>query len=210
MEEITQLSQLDLSKQYTYADYLTWQLKERVELIKGFIHRMSPAPRTLHQEVSGIIHGNLFAYLRKKSCKVYAAPFDVRFIDDDGVIRDTVQPDLSVICDLGKLDHLGCLGAPDLVVEILSPSSAQRDLKYKYDLYRLNCVKEYWVVHPEEKTLLIYTLGIDGEYIPSRLFTRGDVVQSNVLKGFTLDLNDVFEPFDWTKVEEQEALYHRI
>lgn len=207
---ITSLSQLDFNKQYTYADYLTWHFKERVELIKGFIHRMSPAPRRSHQEVSSVVQNKLYNFLQGKKCRVYSAPFDVRFVDVDGVIRDTVQPDISVICDASKLDDLGCIGAPDLILEILSPSSAQRDLKYKYDLYRIHGVKEYWVAHPEEKTMMVYTLNDEREYSASRLFTRGDIIKSTALKGFELNLDDVFEPFDWTKVEEREATYHRI
>ena len=171
---------------------------------------MSPAPSSDHQRVSSRILGSIFVYLKKKGCEVYAAPFDVRFVDEDGMIRDTVQPDISVICDLSKIDRRGCLGAPDLVVEILSPSSSKRDLTYKYELYQEHGVQDYWVAHPEEKTLLIYSLDDNQKYQPSRLYTRGDVVSSNILNGFELNLDDVFDPFDWTKVDEEEAKYNRI
>jgi Uma2 family endonuclease len=208
--KITSLSQLDLNKQYTYADYLTWEMIYRVELIKGFIHRMVPAPSRIHQEVSSAVQYQLYYFLQGKKYHAYSAPFDVRFVDVDGVIRDTVQPDISVICDETKLDDLGCVGAPDLILEILSPSSAQRDLKDKYDLYRMHGVKEYWVAHPEEKTMMIYTLNDQREYTSSRLFTRGDIVYSTAIEGFVLNLDEVFEPFDWKKVEEREATFHRM
>ena len=112
---------------------------------------MSPAPSSGHQSVSSSLFGALFIHLKGLECSLFSAPFDVRFVDEDGVIRDTVQPDISVICDLSKIDRRGCLGAPDLVVEILSPSSSHRDLTFKYDLYKKHGVEEYWVAHPEEK-----------------------------------------------------------
>ena len=171
---------------------------------------MSPAQSSGHQSVSSSLFGALFIHLKGLECSLFSAPFDVRFVDEDGVIRDTVQPDISVICDLSKIDRRGCLGAPDLVVEILSPSSSHRDLTFKYDLYKKHGVEEYWVAHPEEKTLLIYTLDANQEYIPSRLYTRGDTVASGVLEGFELNLDEVFDPFDWAKVEEEEATYNRM
>jgi Uma2 family endonuclease len=210
MSEITSLAQLDFKKQYTYQDYYSWQFRDRVELIDGFIHRMVPAPSTIHQRVSGSIMAALFLVAKNSNYKVYPGPFDVRLVSEDGIIRDTVQPDISVICDPTKLDSRGCVGAPDLVVEILSASSSQRDLRLKYDLYRKHGVKEYWVVHPEEKTMLIYTLDDKQQYQASRLYTRGDIISSKVFKGFTLDLDEVFDPFDWDKVAEREATYNRM
>lgn len=211
---ITELSQLDLSKTYSYTDYLKWGLKERIELIKGKIFKMSPAPSYDHQNVSSTIQGLLWSHLRKSPCKVFTAPFDVRFYSEDkeGKIEiiDTVQPDICVVCDTNKLDRRGCLGAPDLVVEILSPSTASKDLTFKYDLYEEQGVQEYWVIHPTEQTLVIHTLNDDQKYVPSRLFTRLHTVKSEVIKGFEIDLGEVFEPFDWSKVEEQEAKYNRI
>lgn len=209
---ITKLSQLDFNKQYTYKDYLTWNLKERVELIKGYIFRMT-APIRDHQEISGKIFRALSNFLDKKNCKVYYAPFDVRFYDlaDPGkAITNVVEPDISVICDQEKLDERGCLGAPDLIVEILSPSTTEKDLTYKYDLYQSHGVHEYWVVSPTEKTLLIYTLGESGKYQPSRLYVRSDVVTSTVLEGFSLDLSDIFEAFNWEVHDELEKQYNRV
>lgn len=210
---ITELSQLDFNKQYTYSDYLTWRLKDRVELIKGYLFRMSPAPTSEHQEISGTIFNSFRNFLDKKNCKVFHAPYDVRFydlIDPAKVITNVVQPDISVICDLEKIDVRGCLGAPDLIVEILSPSTSEKDLTFKYELYRDHNVGEYWVASPTEKTLLIYTLNASGDYQPSRLYVRGDVVTSSILQGFSLDLSDVFETFDWEAHDELEKQYNRV
>lgn len=211
---ITKLSQLDFNKKYTYTDYLTWRFKERVELIKGYISRMSPAPTRQHQKISGTIFNSIYNFLHKNKCEVYNAPFDVRFFSEtetgEFIVEDVIQPDICVICDPVKLDVRGCLGAPDLIVEVLSPSTTEKDLTYKYDLYRLNGVREYWVVSPESKNLTIYTLEDSGEYRPSKQYTRGNTVSSIVLEGFSLDLSEVFEPFDWKVVEEQEKYYNRI
>ena len=210
---ITDLSQLDPKKKYTYQDYLTWDLKERVELIAGKIFRMTPAPSADHQSISSQLHGLLWSYLKDKPCKIFSAPLDVRFftIDKEGnqIIEDTVQPDLVVICDMNKIDRRGCIGAPDLIVEILSPSTSEKDLTWKYELYQRNGVKEYWVVHPEEKTLLIHTL-IDGQYVPGKLLVRSEQARSNVFPDLIIDLSEVFEPFDWDKVLEEEKKYNRI
>lgn len=209
---ITELSQIDLNKKYTYKDYLSWNLKERIELISGNIFRIPPAPSYDHQAISSQISGFFWSFLKDKKCKTLSAPLDVRFFskneNGETIIEDTVQPDIVVICDLTKLDKKGCLGAPNLIVEILSPSTSDKDLTYKYDLYKRNGVSEYWVVHPEEKTLLVHTL-TDGKYVPGKLLVRGEVVRSSVLEGFVLDLSEVFEPFDWDKLMEEEAKYNR-
>ncbi len=184
---------------YSYADYLTWQFDEMVELIQGKIFKKAAAaPRRSHQMISGILFSKFFNFLEKKNCHVYSAPFDVRFPKKskaDKDIYNVVQPDISVICDLTKLDDRGCLGAPDLVVEILSPGNNQIELRYKYGLYEEFGVKEYWIIHPTECTLLIYTL--EGEkFKSSRLLTTGDLVRSRVIPGFVLDLKDIFKGYD--------------
>ncbi len=181
---------------YTYADYLTWQMDEMVELIRGEVFRFAAAaPKRIHQEVSMNMANKFFEFLKGKKCKVYTAPFDVRLpaaSKRHEEIDTVVQPDLCVVCDPSKLDDLGCVGAPDLVVEILSPGNNKKDLKLKYEVYEAAGVREYWVIHPDERTLLIYTLK-EGRYRPSRLFTLGDRVVSQALAGFELELDDVFE-----------------
>ena len=192
------LADLDLNKVYTYADYLKWTFDERVELIKGKIFKMSPAPNRKHQDISSYIHGELYKFLEKKKCKVYSAPFDVRIprkSKDDKDIITVLQPDICVICNKSILDAKGCLGAPDIVVEILSPSNNIIELENKYEIYREAGVKEYWIVSPQDKTFLIYRLQ-DGKYIPSRLMVAGHVVTSSVLEGFSLNLTSLFKSMD--------------
>ncbi|WP_162339897.1 Uma2 family endonuclease [Cyclobacterium salsum] len=184
---------------YTYADYLTWQLDEMVELIKGKVFRSAAAaPRRIHQEISGKVFNKLFNFLEKHPCKVYEAPFDVRLpvkSKKNEDIDTVVQPDICVSCDTSKLDDLGCIGAPDLIVEILSPGSNKKELKNKYEVYEESGVVEYWIIHPNEQTVLIYTLS-EGKYLPSRLFTSGDVIESKIIPGFSLDLEYVFKELD--------------
>ncbi len=190
-----ELSSLDLNGNYTYADYLKWNFKERVELIKGKLFKMSPAPNRMHQGLSSIIHNELYNHLKGKRCKVYSAPFDVRLprkTNDDKDVTTVVQPDICVICDESKLDFKGCIGAPDVVVEILSPGNNAVELRNKYEVYEQAGVKEYWVVSPQDRTFLVYTLN-DGAYRPSRLMVAGDIVTSSVLDGFSLDLSRLFE-----------------
>jgi Uma2 family endonuclease len=179
---------------YTYADYLRWTIEERLELIKGKIFKMSPAPSSTHQRVSQWLNKELLLFLDGKKCEVFAAPFDVRLPrkskrDED--IITVVQPDLCVVCDPSKIDKRGCIGAPDIVVEILSPSNTRKELKNKYEVYEEAGIKEYWIVSPQDHSFLVYTLK-DGRYVPSRLMAEGDVVTSAVLEGFSLDLEKLF------------------
>ncbi len=180
---------------YSYADYLSWQLDEMVELIRGKVFRQAAAaPRRVHQELAVILVNKFYEYLKGKDCKVYVAPFDVRLPVSSRKHEDidtVVQPDLCVVCDPEKSDELGCVGAPDLIVEILSPGNNKKELLLKYEVYEASGVKEYWVIHPDERSLLIYTLEA-GKYRPSRLFTLGDRIVSQALPGFELDLDDVF------------------
>lgn len=187
---------IDPSLTYSYAHYLTWLFDDRVELIKGQIFKMSPAPAPYHQQISVHLTSFLFNFLRGKPCKVYTAPFDVRFPKESKADKDiytVLQPDICVICDPVKIDNRGCLGAPDIVVEILSPGNNKTELLHKYNVYEEFGVNEYWVVSPAEKTFLKYTLDEDGKYQPSKLFTLSEKVYSDVLPGFVLDLDEVFE-----------------
>ena len=190
---ITDINQLDVNKRYTYADYLLWQFSERVELIKGKIFKMSPAPKVNHQRIVGRVFFQLLNSFKEKKCEVFVAPFDVRLSKKkkDQLIKTVVQPDICVICDEKKLDERGCLGAPDLIVEILSRSTSKKDLNDKKDLYEENGVVEYWVVHPTEATLMQFVLE-NKKYRIVDIFTEGDIVKSAVLKDFELDLNEVF------------------
>ena len=180
---------------YSYADYLTWPMDLVVELIQGrLFKKAAAAPNRIHQRVSLKLSVKLYQFLEGKTCQVYEAPFDVRFPKDskeDHQIFDVVQPDICVVCDPSILDQRGCIGSPDLIVEILSPGNSKLELKQKFDLYESREVKEYWIIQPEHQTMTIYTW-VNGTYLPSRLFTTGDVIESQVVKGFKLDLEEFF------------------
>ncbi|MDR1727824.1 MAG: Uma2 family endonuclease, partial [Acidobacteriota bacterium] len=144
-------------QRYTYADYCTWNDGERWELIDGAPYLMSPAPGRRHQEISGELFAQLHNFLEGKPCKVYIAPFDVRL--DAGGEDDTVcQPDIIVVCDTSKLDEKGCKGAPDLAVEVLSPSSTRMDGVVKLEKYREAGVREYWIVSPDARGVQAFLL----------------------------------------------------
>lgn len=192
--EITELSQLDLSKTYSYADYFSWKFRERVELIKGKIVAMSPAPATKHQRILTHVGTEIAIYLKNKPCEVFFAPFDVRLErqKEDKKIQNVVQPDICVICDETKIDERGCIGAPDLVVEILSPGNTKKEMKYKFELYEAAGVLEYWIVDLTEKTILQYILK-EGQFLAQRPLIEEDRIESHVLKGFVLELSEVFK-----------------
>ncbi|MGB0891723.1 MAG: Uma2 family endonuclease [Flavobacteriaceae bacterium] len=191
---ITDINQLDLTKRYTYADYLLWKFSERVELIKGHISKMSPAPSTKHQEVSRELFLAIGVMFKKQPCKVFSAPFDVRLSKKkkDQLVETVVQPDICVICDLSKLDDRGCIGAPDLVVEILSPSTRKKDITDKYNIYEENGVKEYWIVDPDSQTVLKYILQ-NKKYVGEKILDVSESITSTVFPDLTIVLSEVFE-----------------
>lgn len=192
MDEITSLSQLDLNGSYSYGDYLKWKFQERVEIIKGKIMAMSPAPNRLHQRISMKLTKAFLDVFNDHQCELYVAPFDVRFPDSNGKIKTVVQPDLCVICDPNKLDEKGCIGAPDLIVEILSPGNSKREMKDKYELYQEQGVSEYWIVRPEEQHIQIYVLE-NGRYIGVQPVVEGDVVTSIKFPALSFDTSGLYE-----------------
>lgn len=192
MEAITNFSDLDITKKYTYSDYLKWNFKERVELIKGFISKMSPSPSRFHQEVSQNLSGCFYENFKRQSCRVFVAPFDVRLqIKDEKKDETVVQPDLCIVCDENKLDDKGCNGSPDLMVEIISPNNSKHDIHTKFNLYQEAGVQEYWIVDPTDKLILIYTL-VDRKYIGLPPLALGDVVKSPLFPNMKIALDDVF------------------
>ena len=194
---ITNIKQLDLKGSYTYADYLLWQFKERVELIKGKVFKISPAPGSFHQEVSGNIYFILRKFIKNSNCKLFAAPFDVRLINfkestDDNQIITVVQPDLCVICDTNKIDERGCLGAPDLIIEILSPGNSKKEMDIKFDLYEENGVSEYWMVNPAEKTIAIFVLQ-NGKYSGIKPIIEDSKLESPTFAALKFKVKKIFE-----------------
>lgn len=192
MNEITSLSQLDLNGSYSYGDYLKWKFQERVEIIKGKIMAMSPAPNRLHQRISMKLTKAFLDVFDSHQCELYVALFDVRFPDSNGKIKTVVQPDLCVICDPNKLDEKGCIGAPDLIVEILSPGNSKREMKDKYELYQEQGVSEYWIVRPEEQHIQIYVLE-NGRYIGVQPVVEGDVITSIKFPALSFDTSGLYE-----------------
>lgn len=181
--------------QYTFADCLTWGENERIEIIDGEAVMMSPPSRT-HQEISGALFAQLYNFLDGKKCPVYAVPFAVRLFEKDGEASEDVdtmvKPGLSVVCDSDKLDDHGCKGAPDLVIEILSPSTRRHDRLVKLGLYQRAGVREYWIVDPEYKSVQVFTLDGSGSLRIFEDYGQGDVARVNVLEGCFIDLCNVF------------------
>ncbi len=194
-EPILEYNQLDPGGYYNYADYLRWQFEERVELIKGKLLKMSPGPNLRHQETSGNLYFNIKGCFINHPCRLYYAPFDVRLpVQDIKRKRDStvVQPDLCIICDLAKLDDKGCNGAPDLVVEILSPGNTKHDMHTKFWLYEESGVKEYWMIQPNDRNVLVYSLK-DGKYIGLPPFSEGDIIESPLFPEMQIAVSDVFQ-----------------
>ena len=188
---------LDLNKHYTYADYQTWLDDVRRELINGFINIVS-APRTVHVDITSNISWHLRAIVMKNGgkCKVYTAPFDVRLPKygetTDDRIDTVVQPDICVVCDLSKLDERGCCGAPDMIAEVLSPSTNKRDTFDKFVLYEASGVKEYWIVHPKDKAVTVYLLQENGKYDDGTLYEWEGKVPVHVFEDYPIDLDEIF------------------
>ena len=182
-------AQPDYNKRYKYNDYVQWDGDERWELIDGVPYMMS-APNRNHQRISSNLHGLLWTFLRSKQCEVYYAPFDVR-LNFDTLDDTVVQPDLLIICDQNKLDKAGCIGAPEMVVEILSPSTSQYDKNIKFHTYLKHGVIEYWIIDPESKTLAVHIKN-ENNYI-IHPYIKEDIVPVHVLEGCTINLSEVFE-----------------
>lgn len=180
---------------YTYEDYLKFSYDEMVEIIRGKIFKMSPAPSSRHQAISRNLCGILFQYLKGKKCQFFNAPLDVilphngkDFMKSDKV----VQPDIVVICDLSKIQKKGCFGAPDWIIEILSPHTTKKDIQDKYDIYEESGVKEYWIVEPRNSTVEVFVL--EGKkYQRVQTYVQDDLVPCQTIEGLTIDLSEVFE-----------------
>lgn len=201
MAKITELSQLDLTQTYSYADYLTWRLQETVELIKGKIMLMSPAPNVGHQAIERNLIIEIGHYLKKQRCQLFPTPFDVRLYDrkksilSNQDIYTVVQPDLCVVCNPELLDTQGCNGAPDWIIEILSPGTAKRDMQIKYQLYQEAGVQEYWLVYPEQQAVHQFVLADDGNYRLHNMYAGDDKAIPSLFPDLAIDLAGLFAPW---------------
>lgn len=192
---ITSLSQLDPNVTYTYSDYLRWKFEERVELLRGKVRQMA-APSRKHQGISMRMSRPLANALWKSPCQVYAAPFDVRLtrfnMTQNKEVTTVVQPDLCVICDPAKLDDRGCFGAPDLIIEILSPGNSKIEMKDKFEIYQEAGVLEYWIVSPIEKMVQVWKLNEEGKFIGLPPVVEDDMLTTTLIPGLEIDLREVF------------------
>lgn len=180
---------LEKNKHYTYKDYLTWPDDVRCEIIDGEVYMMTPAPILAHQDVAGEIFRQAANALVGKTCRALIAPLDVRLPRHNEAEEDTdivVQPDVMVVCDPGKLDRRGVRGAPDWVVEVLSPKSASRDQIEKRRIYERHGVLEYWLVHPTDRVLTIYRLQ-NGEFGKPDIFALQGSTPVSVVPDISID-----------------------
>jgi Uma2 family endonuclease len=179
---------LRTEKHYTYADYLEWPDDARYELIDGEAFLMAPAPLIEHQEVAGEVYRQLANQLDGQPCRPYIAPVDVRLPrtdEADAAIDTVVQPDVLVVCDPARIDRRGVRGAPDWLLEVLSPSTAAHDQIAKRRTYERAGVREYWLVHPGDRTLTVYLLG-NGQYGRPEIYELKDTTPIGVLPGVSI------------------------
>jgi Uma2 family endonuclease len=195
---ITSISQLDSKKIYSYADYLTWQFEEYVELFKGYFVPMG-APKTKHQNISSNILASVFEIMKfqKTTCKVFHAPFDVRFPTNPDATKDreiytVVQPDICIVCDQSKLDERGCIGAPEMIIEILSKGTEKKDKVTKLQIYEEFGVKEYWVVYPNEKFIEAYLLSENGTYGTPEIYSSDAEVPLSLFEDSKVQAINIF------------------
>jgi len=182
------------ARDFTYGEYCTWSDDARYELIDGDVFDMTPGPGRLHQELLMELATLLHTFFKGKPCKVYVAPFDVRLPnrkEADEEIKTVVQPDILVVCDESKLDDKGCRGAPDLIVEILSPSTSSKDRVRKLNLYEKHGVREFWIVDPNGDVMR-FNLGSDRRYGRPMTFDRSMSLTSEIFPGLSITLDDVF------------------
>ena len=173
---------LPLTELYTVEDIYALPDGERAELIDGEIYYMAPPSRT-HQKISGILFAEIHNYIKGKKgkCEVFAAPFAVFLNNDD---MNYFEPDIVVICDPSKLDEKGCHGAPDWVIEIVSPGSRSMDYFTKLFKYRTAAVREYWIVDPIKQRVTVYFF--EKESVEEYSF--GDTVPVGIYEGFSLQV----------------------
>lgn len=193
---IDKLCDVDFSSTYSYANYLRWRFDERLELIRGKVFEMA-APSVTHQRLLLRLAVDFDAAIKGRNCETFIAPFDVRLPNKSKANKDiytVVQPDICVVCDQNKLDAKGCIGTPDLIVEILSPGNSNRDLKVKYELYEEFGVKEYLIIDPERNVFLKYNLNKMQKFELEQAFKGDEVYTSAILPGMAISPDQIFRP----------------
>lgn len=180
---------------YTYEDYLKFDFDYMVELIRGFIYKMSPAPTTIHQKVAGNFHIIFGNHFKKHKCQLFIAPTDVVlpvYNTKRKQSNTVVQPDIVIVCDQSKITEKAIIGVPDFILEVISPHTSKKDIKYKYAVYEECGVREYWIVYPMDKLVEVLLL-VDGKYVRKELYTREETATLCTFSGVKVDLKEVFE-----------------
>jgi Uma2 family endonuclease len=182
------------NKTYTYTDYMKYPEGERIEIIDGHIYDMAAAPSRIHQKIIIELAVEIRNYIKanKGDCEVYPAPFDVILKNDDEELsnsKNIVQPDISVICDKNKLTDKGCTGAPDMIIEVVSPYNPNSDYIRKLNLYDQYKVREYWIINPIKETILVYTLDENNQYAAPETYSFADTIKVGIYDNLEIDFN---------------------
>lgn len=182
---------------YTYADYLSWPEDVRAEIIDGTLY-MQAAPSRIHQKILSELHRQIANYLVGKDCEVYPAPFHVvlsleQETKNEDESKNVVEPDITIVCDKSLLDEKGCKGTPDMIIEIVSPSTGRIDKMEKFNKYEQAGVKEYWIVEPQEKMVSVFTIQENGRYGRPALYTVQDNVKVTIFENLSIELSMVFD-----------------
>jgi Uma2 family endonuclease len=186
---------IDYTKEYTYADYVKFEFEEMVELIRGKIFKMSPAPRTIHQSISGNLFSIFHTYLKNKKCRVFYAPFDV-ILPIKNKKRDkattVVQPDICIICTPEIIEDTGCFGVPDFIIEIVAGRQVKKDVQDKFSVYEEAGVGEYWIVFADSRCVEVFVLK-NGRYKRINTFADDDTIFVHTLPELSISMNDIFD-----------------
>ncbi|MCJ7840837.1 Uma2 family endonuclease [Lederbergia sp. NSJ-179] len=184
------------SKKYTYADYMNWDEDVYIEVIEGEMISMSPSPTPRHQDVVGELTAEFKMFLRGKDCMAFSTPMDVCLFADNEAkyedIQDWVQPDLIVVCDKKKIRETNITGAPDLVVEVLSPSTARNDRWVKFNSYEKAGVREYWIVDPYNMSIEVYELN-GNSFKQTGVYGKDGLLPVGIFPEFKIDLKNIFK-----------------
>jgi len=185
---------IDYGISYTYGDYLKFEFDEMVELIRGKIFKMSPAPGTTHQRISGAIFFQFYSFFKANKCLIFSAPTDVVLpIPNLPKKKSTtvVQPDIFVICDPSKVEQKCVYGVPDLVIEILSPHTRKKDIQLKHEVYQESGVREYWIIFPNDEIIDVFVLE-DSKFVLKSRHTSNEVFTSHIFPDLKVDTSEIF------------------
>lgn len=194
-DQHSEVKEPDMSRSYTARDYLQWRFEGLYELIRGKVSRMTPAPSSGHQKVSMKLIQLFLKNWKQNSCELFHAPFDIFLVKNGQAWEDTdvvVEPDLCIICDKEKITERGCIGSPDFVLEILSKSSAAKDLREKFEIYQEYQIPEYWIVDPFNQSVIRNILE-RSRYEIQRTAVKDDIIAPVHFPELELKVSDLFK-----------------